>query len=174
MRRHNDQKNAVFTVQRWLCALSSAGMPLPQIVPDGVYGEETKNCVAVFQGLSGLPQTGKVDERTWDTLRAAAEQAMQSCARSCGIFPFEYNKRDGVVSTEDRSDLLYIVQIILRALRTQFDSLVPQELTGECDETTRANIAALQQIWGLKETGQVDLPTWNMLAQAYNLYLNRE
>ena len=43
------EQNAVFTLQRWLCALKNAGLPLPEIIPDGIYGEETRRAVAVFQ-----------------------------------------------------------------------------------------------------------------------------
>ena len=38
------------------------------LVPDGIYGEETRGAVSEFQRKNGLPVTGAVDLATWDTL----------------------------------------------------------------------------------------------------------
>ena len=174
MRFNDDRKKAVYELQRKLLCLHNAGYPIPAIVPDGIYGEETENAVSVFQGLQGIPQTGRVDERTWKALDEASGGAMDSCRRSDPIYPYEYNKRGGKVSPEDRSDLMYIIQIILRTLESQYKDLVRQPLSGICDETTRRNVSVLQSLWGLQQSGNVDLETWNMMASAYNRYINRE
>ena len=173
MRSSDDRKRMIYDIQRRLLCLHNAGMPLPEIVPDGIYGKETKNAVSVFQSLNKLPVTGKVDEATWNTLFRLSDRAMRACERSAPIYPYEYMKR-GTVSPEERSDLTYIVQIILRTLETQYPALAPQPLNGICDEITSKNISYLQTVWGLDGDGSVDLPTWNMLAQNYNLFLNRE
>ena len=40
------------------------------LIPDGVYGRETRFTVREFQRENGLPTTGVIDLRTWDTLVA--------------------------------------------------------------------------------------------------------
>ena len=171
--RKEDGKRAVFRIQKCLTALHNAGYPVPAPVPDGVYDEETARAVSAFQALRGLPQTGTVDEQTWRAINEKAEECMKACERSAPIYPYEYNKR-GALTSEERSDLMYIVQIMLRTLEGRFSQLISQPLNGLCDETTEKNVRYLQSVWGLETTGQIDLATWNMLAAAYNQYLNRE
>ena len=51
--------------------LSVLASYIPQIPPlgiDGIFGSETRNSVLAAQGFFGLPQTGNVDDRTWDRI----------------------------------------------------------------------------------------------------------
>ena len=41
-----------------------------QLIPDGVYGRETRFTVQEFQHGKGLPETGVIDLQTWDALAA--------------------------------------------------------------------------------------------------------
>ena len=41
MTPQEDRKNAVYTIQVWLSALYNSGMPIPYVVPDGIYGSQT-------------------------------------------------------------------------------------------------------------------------------------
>ena len=169
----NDRKRAVYRLQRQLMCLHNAGYPLPPVVPDGIFDKATEDAVFAFQGLSGLRQTGKVDEETWASLERAAKEEEDRAAISSPIYPFEYLKR-GTVGPNDRSDLTYIVQVMLRTLEGHFSCLESQSVNGMCDETTERNIKSLQKIWHLSQTGEIDRKTWEMLAAAYNKYLNRE
>ncbi|MCI8275647.1 MAG: peptidoglycan-binding protein [Lachnospiraceae bacterium] len=52
-------------LQEQLNSIASVYSSIPSLVPDGIYGENTKNTVEKFQSVFGLPQTGVVDFRTW-------------------------------------------------------------------------------------------------------------
>lgn len=43
---------------------------------DGNFGDATKTCVINFQKSKGLPQTGKVDQQTWDHLTVSLNKAL--------------------------------------------------------------------------------------------------
>ena len=43
---------------------------IPEVVPDGIYGEQTRRSVEGFQSVFGLPVTGIVDYRTWYLISA--------------------------------------------------------------------------------------------------------
>lgn len=51
-------------------ALGRAGHPVPTV--DGVYGQDTQTAVASFQKEQGLPETGEVDDVTFQRLTNAA------------------------------------------------------------------------------------------------------
>ena len=55
-------------VQSALRMRSAQGTELPQIIPDGIYGRETLECVAAFQRSEELDDTGIVDYTTWQRL----------------------------------------------------------------------------------------------------------
>lgn len=46
--------------------------------PTGVYDADTMKDITEFQRLNGLPQTGIVDRRTWDSLARAYDRANNS------------------------------------------------------------------------------------------------
>ena len=55
----------VYQIQRQLARISRSYPAIPTIVPDGIYGEKTKEAVEKFQSVFGLPVTGVVDYNTW-------------------------------------------------------------------------------------------------------------
>lgn len=55
----------VITVQTYLNRISQNYPLIPKVRVDGIYGNDTKESVKVFQGIFGLSQTGNVDYATW-------------------------------------------------------------------------------------------------------------
>ena len=55
----------VSQIQEQLNTIAGAYPAVPTVTVDGIYGDETKNAVRVFQGIFGLGQTGIVDYPTW-------------------------------------------------------------------------------------------------------------
>ena len=52
-------------MQEQLNAISAVYTAIPSLVPDGIFGENTRRSVEEFQSVFGLPVTGVVDYRTW-------------------------------------------------------------------------------------------------------------
>ena len=57
-------------MQQQLARISKSYPAIPKIRPDGVYGQDTREAVEVFQSVFGLPVTGVVDYNTWYEISA--------------------------------------------------------------------------------------------------------
>ena len=57
-------------MQQQLARISQSYPAIPTIRADGVYGEDTREAVEVFQSVFGLPVTGVVDYNTWYEISA--------------------------------------------------------------------------------------------------------
>ncbi len=55
----------VLQLQEQLNRISQNYPSIPQVTPDGIYGQNTANAVRTFQSVFGLPQTGVTDYTTW-------------------------------------------------------------------------------------------------------------
>ena len=167
-RNCNEKERAIWQVQKWLRAIAKSGEPIPMINPDGIYGEETKNAVRIFQGLSRLDPTGVVDYRTWCALHGAYNDCMNKNRDNVQISPFDCHLKDGRLRQGDEMPLAAIVQAMIEELRMTFDDLEEQKTNGVYDDRTARNIAAMQRKWGLAPTGELDKESWNRLAACFN------
>ena len=62
VKRVEDKKReAVRELQKYFLTLARSGMEVPRLKIDGVYGDETREAVRIFQALMGIPVTGIVD-----------------------------------------------------------------------------------------------------------------
>lgn len=57
-------------LQQQLARISKSYPAIPTVRPDGIYGTDTQEAVAVFQDVFGLPVTGVVDYNTWYEISA--------------------------------------------------------------------------------------------------------
>ena len=55
-------------LQYMLSVLSEFIPQIPELTQDGIFGPNTRNAVIAAQSWLGLPQTGVVDETTWDEI----------------------------------------------------------------------------------------------------------
>ncbi len=167
----SDKKESIMEVQRNLRTLYRDGFLTKSIIPDGVYGDETKEAVKEFQKLIGLEETAIVDYETWTALSEMAALCAKKLEKSLPIYPFEKMLAEEKVLLGETSDLVLLIQIMLKELAAY--NFVEIPLSGTFDESTESAIKALQQIYGLPTTGAVDKDTWNALATAYNKYVSR-
>ena len=63
-----DSGQMVRHLQYMLSVLSSYIPQIPPLTVDGIYGTDTRNAVLAAQRFLGLPQTGSVDDQTWDRI----------------------------------------------------------------------------------------------------------
>ena len=63
-----NKDDAIRMIQTFILELSYGEPALPHLVIDGVYGERTRRAVRIFQGMKGLPETGRADFLTWSAL----------------------------------------------------------------------------------------------------------
>lgn len=168
MRDITDERNNILELQRYLRELHHiSGGEIPLVNPDGIYGPETAAAVRAFQDEAGLPETGEVDNATWNAIYKAYTQAVQMRARPNPISPFP--EEEGYEIDEgEHSDIVAIVQFMLRLLANAYDNIDGLPPEGVYNEATIKDIKTFQQFHGLPVTGRVDKATWNALADAYN------
>ena len=74
-------------LQYMLSVLSEYIPQIPEVNVDGIFGPATRNAVIALQGYLGLPQTGVVDEDTWDELYDQFAGIENTSLRSEVTFP---------------------------------------------------------------------------------------
>lgn len=135
------------------------------LIPDGIYGPETRSAVSKFQRIHGLPVTGVTDQQTWEQIVAEYEPALIQIAEAQMLdVILEPNQ---VIRKGERHPHIYIVQAILAVLEDAYESIGPVDHNGLLDEATASAIAAFQGLSGLPMTGNLDKITWKALALHY-------
>lgn len=82
-----DDTDQVMALQYGLSLLAEFNKSIPFITVDGVFGLDTQYAVNAFQGQAGLPQTGRVDQPTWDALLRDLEGAETTVLNRPELFP---------------------------------------------------------------------------------------
>ena len=167
----DNYRESVIEIQNYLRILYKSGYDINQVAPDGIYGEETRDAVIGFQTIVGLPATGKVDIFTWDALREEYLNSSQSDGTP--IFPFASRLCGDTVSLGDTCDVVYIIQVMLDTVSINYTSIDGIEIDGIFGDQTYEAVKEFQRLNGLFESGEVDLQTWNYLAETYNSYIKQ-
>lgn len=163
-----DERLTIIEIQQNLRELEKAGWEIPSLTADGIYGERTREAVRRFQEIESLSATGIVDYLTWQVLRNAAMAGRIDRSPAAPIFPWNRPLEGGSTQSGERTDLIYLAQLMLRE-SVAYDFALP--LTGVLDAPTKDSLLRFQQLNGLPSTGILDRPTWDALADAYNKYL---
>lgn len=159
------------SLQTMLRVIAQEDPRQPSLVPDGIYGEQTKNAVAAFQINHGLPPTGVTDQATWESIVGSYEPAL---IRVGIAQPLQLHMEPGeVIRKGSREPNVYIIQAVLTVLSDAYSSITPPGLTGILDEATAVSVAAFQELSGLPGSGEVDKVTWRQMALHYPLAAER-
>ena len=155
------------SLQTMLRVISEDDRSLPNIVPDGIYGQQTINAVSAFQRRYGIPVTGITDKNTWDTIVTIYEDAIIRIGKA---EPIEIIMEPGqVFRAGDRSPYIYLLQSILTQLSIDNPSIEKPDHTGTMDESTIISLTAFQQLSDLPITGELDKITWKHLVKQFSL-----
>ena len=87
-----------------------------------------------------------------------------------GIVPYP-NTEGYTLSDGERSELVFITQLMLNALSLYYD-LPYTAPNGSYDEVTMSAVREFQRANMLAETGEIDPDTWDRLAIEYNRTVN--
>lgn len=143
---------------------------LPTLIPDGIYGSQTRNAVSAFQRKFGIPVTGVTDQTTWE--RIVAEQTT-ALIRLGPAEPLQLILNPNqVLRRGEHHPYLYIVQSMLVALGQIYGSITPPGISGVLDEATADALSSFQYLSALPQTGELDKITWKHLALQYPLAVN--
>ncbi len=161
----NDRRSEILELQNMLRIISQADGSIPLVNPDGIFGQATENAVIAFQKNMGLTPNGLVDFLTWD----AIFRAYMNASRIISLRPIQpFPSGNYEIHPDERSDIVYIIQLMLSALAIALDIFDDIEPTGVYDKKTEKAITEFQKMNQLKPNGIIDRNTWDALARSYN------
>lgn len=161
---------SVRSLQTMLRILSLIDNTLPRVIPDGIYGTQTRNAVAAFQRKYGLAATGVTDQATWERIVAVQTPAY---TRLAPAQPLQLILNvDQVLEKGSRHPYIGLVQAMLSSMAQIYGSIISPGLSGVLDAATADALEAFQYLCALPQTGQVDKITWKHLALQYPLAVN--
>lgn len=168
-----DRGPNVLRIEWYLNAVSRSGQfpQVPTVVLNGIYDEETAAAVRAVQGVLGLPQTGVVDETTWNDLTRLYNEVGESSSPGplfggdVGGWPRPYPGTP--VKRGDRGDNVYYVQELLNVINRYNPAVPPVRQDGIFGVETRDAIYAFQSNYGLTVDGIVGALTWEKLNAVY-------
>lgn len=124
--QQGDRGQGVRHLQYMLSVLSEFIPAVPEVEIDGIFGPATRNAVIAAQRYLGLPQTGAVDEETWDEIydqfAGIENTALRSEVRFPAVEPGNSSGHNG-----DHSNTSVMRQYPGEALRTGNQDPVRQE-----------------------------------------------
>lgn len=162
----------VRSLQTMLRTIAEYNGSIPTVIPDGLYGKETRDAVTMFQRNNSLPSTGIVDQQTWERIVDRYEDALIYIDKA---YPIEIIMNPNKIYVRgDRSPNLYLAQAILDYLSTQHAPISAPSRDGLLDELTAASILSFQNLNGLQPTGDLDRKTWQYLSKQFTLNANRD
>ena len=85
--QEGDTGDKVRHLQYMLSVLSSYIRNIPPVTVDGIFGSATRDAVVAAQRWFGLPETGQVDDRTWDEIYDQFSGIENTSLRDGEVFP---------------------------------------------------------------------------------------
>lgn len=157
----DQREELIKDVQKWLRTIGREYPDFPEVFIDGIYGGETAEAVSFFQTKKGLPATGNVDRRTFDSLYSEYLRVIRA-SRILGFIPAFEEYTGGEMRPGDVFDDIYVLQLLLRAVSLD-DTELFVDINGVYGEETEKAVRKLQNKIGMTETGKVNGELWNML-----------
>ena len=148
MYRLENKAAAVREVQRYLLIVAQKNEALPHITVDGIYSEQTREAVIIYQELYGLRKSGTVDIITFNSLRDEAdlilrEKELESTVISHSLFPLKIGSSGTDVANLNNA---------LIELSAYYDIQAPRRGSFYSKETEEA-VKKMQRILILEEDG---------------------
>lgn len=98
-------REQVSFLQYLLSILSQFYLDIPFVNIDGVFGNQTRNAVIALQKSAGLPETGSVDEATWDVLVERFLGIDRTVLLNNNVFPFQSTTAGTLLPTDIQDSL---------------------------------------------------------------------
>lgn len=159
------------SLQTMLQVIAQNDASHPNVIPDGIYGPETMQAVAVFQRKHMLPVTGIADITTWEAIVPIYDRSL---AKQDAASPVEvFWNPDSVIALGESHPNLFLAQGMLAVLSDVYHSVSKPSLTGTLDEITADSLTSFQMLSGLPMSGNLDRVTWTHLSHQYPIAANK-
>lgn len=163
----------VKVAQYYLAVIAQNLDTVPMIEIDGIFGPKTENAVKAFQRDYGLPETGIIDERTWNDMYNVYRGIVESTPEyytGVPVAPYP----GFVLSIGMRGNEVRLLQEYLAKLSEVYPEIPQVAVDGVFGPATRSAVMAAQQLFGLPVTGIVFALTWDAITSAYQDVISGE
>ena len=169
--REGNTGYGVELIQYYLSLISLYNNTIPAVAIDGIFGPRTANSVSAFQRVYGLPETGIVDADTFFKMY----DVFLGIINSLPNVNYAYNARPfpgTSLLVGSTGEYVRLLQTYLNTLATVYPEIGTLAVDGIFGEATENAVKTVQRIFGLPETGVVNLATWN--CRRIRKYFNRQ
>lgn len=153
-------------IQTYLREIHQSGANVRSVIPDGIYGQRTRDAVSDFQRSTGIPETGEVNKDTWNAIYAAYDDARRNLNMQEGITPFP--ALDEIMTEGDSGTSVLMLQAMLNTIAGMHINIAMNDMNGYYGENTALAVSEIQAASGLTPTGQTDIRTWNTIVRIFN------
>lgn len=162
-----DTGESVQVLQYFLTAISYFNSAVPNPGYSGVYDESTRNTILAYQALYDLPQTGTVDDATWNYIYDDYLGIIQSLTPEqigTAIIPFPGT----FLKLGSEGEDVLLLQEFINVAASVYPSIPEIPVTGVYDENTRDAVYVIETLFGLDVDGITGPLVWNILANIYS------
>lgn len=157
----------VRVLQYYLAVIGSYYERIPPVDITGEFGQMTVDSVKAFQSVFGLPQTGVVDETTWNEIYRAYAGIIESVPvpspeNNIALYP------NIVLSEGITNEYVRILQQYLSYIHKTYPQVSDVNATGYFGPMTRNSVISFQNQFGLNPSGVVSAVTWDAIASVYS------
>lgn len=161
------QGTEVRSFQYFLAVVAAYYEAVLPIQITGVYDAQTEASVRSFQRIYGLPETGILDEATWNDIFRAYAGILESIPRETAEWiPQLYS--GNTLSEGMTNDDIRIMQEYLTYIHETIPEIPAVRNTGYFGPLTKAAVIAFQNFAGLTPNGIVGAVTWDAIAGLYS------
>lgn len=163
----------VRVAQYYLAVIAQNLDTVPEIDIDGIFGPRTEAAVKAFQRDYGLPETGVIDERTWNDMYNVYRGIVESTPEyytGVPVAPYP----GFVLSIGMRGNEVRLLQEYLAKMSEVYPEIPQIAVDGVFGPATRSAVMAAQQLFGLPVTGIVFALTWDAITSAYQDVISGE
>ncbi|MGN0447588.1 MAG: peptidoglycan-binding protein [Acutalibacteraceae bacterium] len=166
----DDSGGQVVSLQYFLAILAFFNSYQPPVTIDGIYGTQTRDAVSAFQRDKGLPITGAVDQRTWESIYAAYKGVVDYLEMEKIVLSVATEPYPGVVLRRgDVGPSVFTFKTYLNFIASYFYDISQVPENSVFDPRTQIAVREFQRIFSLPVTGQVNEQTWNTIADTYRV-----
>lgn len=157
----------VRSFQYFLAVVAAYYEAVQPIQITGIYDAQTEASVKSFQRVFGLPETGILDEATWNDIFRAYGGILESIPReNAEWIPQLYS--GNTLSEGMTNDDIRIMQEYLTYIHQTIPEIPAVRNTGYFGPLTKAAVIAFQNFAGLPPNGIVGAVTWDTIAGLYS------
>ncbi len=154
-------------IQETLNVINNVFLTIPELVADGIYGEQTQKAVNDFAALFGYNASGSIDNALWSKINEIYLTVARNCIFATAISENARDFAGTTLSIGSSGENVRYIQERINRIYTAIPYIGQLVTDGLYGSATARSVSSLQRIFGLTETGTVNESTWLLVNYIY-------